>query len=376
MSEPVVSVVMASYNHERFVGEAVESVLAQTLQDFEFIVTDDGSADRTADIVASYDDKRIHLKRFERNRGACIALNEGVRTARGRYIAVINSDDAFVAEKLDIQARYLDAHPEVAAVFSWVQVIDDDGAPFADPTHQYYSVFEQANRTRYEWLCRFFTQGNCLCHPTLMIRRQAYGQVGCYDERLQQLPDLDMWVRLCLRHEIQVLSDRLIRFRVRADQGNASGSTPDAAARALWEYRRILDHYLRLSAQEVTRVFPQCDTGDGIEDRDVPYLLARIALDTRTGVRELFGLETLYGLLGTADAARLEQRFGFTATDLLRLARGADPFNAARLKQLAARVAELQPEIGRRGQGRHEVATPRSRSLLRKVLADAFRFRH
>ena len=376
MSEPTVSVVMASYNHERFVREAVESVLGQTFQDFEFVVTDDGSADGTADIIASFRDERIRLTRFERNRGACVAANNSLRQCRGRYVALINSDDAFMPQKLDTQVRYLDAHPEVGAVFSRVQVIDDGGAPFTNTSHQYHSLFDQPNRARHEWLHMFFMQGNCLCHPTLMMRHEIYRELGHYDERFQQLPDLDMWVRLCLHREIHIVPERLTRFRVRADEGNASSSTSDAAARALWEYRRILDHYLTLTAADLLRVFPKACAGIEVEDPDVAYLLARIALDTRTGVRELFGLETLYRVLGSADARRLEQRFGFTATDLLRLARAADPFNVKRLNRLAARVAELQANMDGLTQGAQPAAAAPPRSLLMKLLANAFRFRH
>ncbi len=375
MSEPTVSVVMASYNHERFVHEAVTSVLTQTFQDFEFLVTDDGSADATADIVASFGDKRIRLMRFERNRGACVAANHALRLCRGRYIAIINSDDAFAPQKLEIQACYLDAHSEAAAVFTWTQVVDELGAPVTDASHPYYSTFDQSNRSRHAWLHTFFMQGNCLCHPSLMIRAEIYRTLGYYDERLQQLPDLDMWVRVCMRHEIHVLPERLTRFRLLSDHGNVSSPTPEVMARSIWEYRRILEHYLGLAAQDLVRVFPDGCVGLEVEDTDVPYLLARIALDTRNSVRELFGLETLHALLGGPVAARLERRFGFTTTDLLRLARDADPFNVSRVSRLGARVSELQAEIERFAQAASAAARAQPRSLLMNVLTSALRFR-
>lgn len=375
MSDPTVSVVMASYNHERFVHETVASVMAQTFQDFEFVVTDDGSADATADIIASFGDQRIHLTRFERNRGAGVAANHGLLNCRGRYIAIINSDDAFVPHKLETQSRYLDAHPEVVAVFTWAQMVDEFGVAFSDTTHPHFSLFDQPNRSRHAWLNTFFMQGNCLCHPTLMIRADVYRALGYYDERLQQLPDLDMWVRVCMRYDIHVLPARLTRFRLRSDHGNVSSATPDVVARSMWEYRRIFEHYFGFSAQDLIRVFPGACVGFEVEDADVPYVLARIALDTRSGVRELFGLETLHALLGSPAAARLEQRFGFTATDLLRLARDADPFSLSRVARLGARVAELQAEIDRFAQAARVSAPARPRSMLMNVLASAFRFR-
>ena len=375
MSDPTVSVAMPSYNHEHFVHEAVSSVLAQTFQDFELVVTDDGSSDATADIVASFGDKRIRLTRFERNRGAGVAGVHGLRRCRGRYIAILSSDDAFVPQKLDIQVRYLDAHPEVAAVFTWAQIVDELGAPFTDASHPHYSIFDQPNRSRHAWLHTFFMQGNCLCHPTLMIRADAYRTLGYYDERFQQLPDLDMWVRLCMRHEIHVLPERLTCFRVLSDHSNVSSATPEVVARSMWEYRRILDHYLGLASQDLVRVFPDACAGFEVEDADVPYLLARIALDTGAGVRELFGLETLHALLGSPVATLLERRFGFTTTEFLRLARDADPFKVSRVMRLDARVAELEAEIERLTRAARRPVRARSRSLLMNVLASAFRFR-
>lgn len=375
MSDPTVSVVMASYNHERFVHEAVTSVLAQTFQDFELVVTDDGSADATADIVASFGDKRIRLTRFERNRGAGVACNHGLRLCRGRYIAIIGSDDAFAPQKLEAQARYLDAHPEIAAVFTWAQLVDELGALFTDASHPHYSTFDQPNRSRHAWLHTFFMQGNCLCTPSVMIRADAHRTLGYYDERLQQLPDLDLWVRLCMRHDIHVLPERLTRFRLLSDHSSVSSATHDVVARSMWEYRRIFEHYLGLPPQDLVRVFPDVCVGFEVEDADVPYVLARIALDTRSGVRELFGLETLHALLGSSVAARLERRFGFTTTDLLRLARNADPFNLSRAARLGARVAKLQGEFDGFAQAARASAGARPRSLLMNVLASAFRFR-
>jgi glycosyltransferase involved in cell wall biosynthesis len=376
MTQPLVSVVMASYNHEPFVDETIASVLGQTLQDFEFIVTDDGSTDGTADRAAAHRDPRIHLHRFAGNRGACVAMNNSVRHAAGRYIAMINSDDSFVAQKLETQSRFLEEHPDVTAVFSRVQAIDEHGIELDDDEHVYARIFDQQNRARHEWLRTFFLSGNCLCHPSLMIRADAYNRIGPYDERLQQLPDFDMWVRVCLREEIYVLPERLTRFRVFTSERNASAPRPETFARHLWEHRRIFDHFLKLSAQDVARMLPEVCSGIEVEDADVPFLLARCALDGRGGnAHNLFGLETLYAVLGSADAARIERKFGFTTTDLLRIARGCDPFNILPLFDLKNRAAALEAKLGALAGAGPSPAPARPRSLLRSVLASAFRSR-
>lgn len=374
MSQPLISVVMASYNHAPFVDETVTSVLGQTLQDFEFIITDDGSTDGTADRIAAHADPRIQLHRFVANRGACTAINNSIRQARAPYIALINSDDSFLPHKLETQLRFMGEHPRVTAIFTRVIAVDHHGTELGEGQHVYPQIFDQPNRTRHEWLRTFFLSGNCLCHPSLMIRSDAYRRAGLYDERLQQLPDFDMWVRLCRRDEIHVLPERLTRFRVHAS--NESSLEAATFARHMWEHRRIMEHFLKLGAEDMRRMLPEACTGVNVEDADVPYLMARAALETRNGgPYDLFGLETLYAVLGSSDAARIERKFGFTPTDLLRIARGRDPFNILRLLELKSRVAELEVRLGALASSGQPSAPVRTRSLLRSVLASAFRSR-
>lgn len=287
---PRVSVVIASYEHEAYVAECIGSVLAQTFQDFEIVVTDDGSTDATAQRVREIDDPRIKLEAFERNRGACIAFNRGVARAQGEYVAILNSDDLFEPDKLALQVAFLDEHPRVGAVFAWASVVDERGATLTDQRHKDFSVFRVGNRPRQAWLRQFFDHGNCLCHPTLMIRRRCYDAVGGYDARLAQVPDLDMWIRLATRFELHVMPRELIRFRIRDRQRNASAARPEVVRRDAWERQRVLEHYLRMPADTLREAFP--------EHRDDPrppaLWLAERALAIGLPFHVAFGLETLF----------------------------------------------------------------------------------
>src|SRR4051812_30349914 len=102
---PKVSVIMASYNHAKFVQTAVQSVLLQTFEDWELCITDDASQDGTPDIVEAIDDKRIRLHRLPENRGVSAALNDAIRRSSGDYIAVLNSDDVFLSDKIRAQVE-------------------------------------------------------------------------------------------------------------------------------------------------------------------------------------------------------------------------------------------------------------------------------
>src|SRR5215470_10311500 len=113
VSDPKVSVVVKSYNHDAYVGETIQSVLDQSFQDFEIVVTDDGSSDGTPDVVRAFSDPRIHLEVFPHNRGISHAINATIARARGTYIAILNSDDFALPGRLERQAAFLDAHPDI-----------------------------------------------------------------------------------------------------------------------------------------------------------------------------------------------------------------------------------------------------------------------
>lgn len=287
---PQVSVVIASYCHAAYVREALESVLAQSFEDFEIVITDDGSPDTTVDAIRSVHDARIHLEALPVNRGACVAMNHSLSRARGSYIAILNSDDIFLPGRLQAQVEFLDTHPHVGAVFGYPEIIDERGAHFADVNHKDYSVFRVGNRDRYAWLRYFFDHGNCLCHPTLMIRRDCYDLVGTYDARLAQVPDLDLWIRLAARFEIHVMPESMVRFRIRDSQMNASAARPEVIRRDAWERSRVLEHYCRMPLGTLHRAFPEMvDSG-----MSAAGWLATHALALGTPFHTAFALDAMF----------------------------------------------------------------------------------
>ena len=204
---PNVSVVIASYNHARYVADTLQSVLDQTYQDFEIVITDDGSSDETVAEIKKFTDPRIRFFSFPANRGACTAMRNCLENADGRYVAVLNSDDVFLPGKLAKQVQFLDTHPDIGAVFGYARMIDAEGDELAGRTKRtYLKIFEQANRSRFEWLNYFFFNGNCLCHPSVLIRKECYDTVGFLNENFAQLPDMDFWVRLCITRLVNGLT--------------------------------------------------------------------------------------------------------------------------------------------------------------------------
>ncbi len=245
MSAPVVSVVMATYNHAAYVAEAIYSVLQQQGVEFEFLIADDASRDATAQVVAGIRDPRIRFMAHTHNRGACAVTNELIEQASGEFVAIINSDDRWLGtDKLASQLEIMRADPSLGACFGRARFIDAQGAPIDRQRLAFAEVFDQPNRSQGEWLRYFFERGNCLCHPSVLIRRRCYEQLGGYNNNLRQLPDFDMWVRLLKHYPIHVMARELLDFRV-LPHGNASSHTANNSIRIMNEHFLIAEGFFQ-----------------------------------------------------------------------------------------------------------------------------------
>lgn len=316
----LVSVILPSYNHELFIDECINSVLQQTFQDFEIIITDDASTDGTVAKIEKYKDPRIKLFRHSANQGASVASNNCLIHSQGRYIAMMSSDDVWMPEKLEVQVEYLSSHCDTAAVFGKVIWIDEKSEPITDPNFPFYNVFEVNNRSRFEWLNFFFYYGNCLCHPSSLIRRECYEEVGWLNQAMANLPDFDLWVRLCMKYDIYVLDQKLIKFRRLQMEANASGETTANRIRTRYEYLHILDHYLKIQdLDDFYNVFPETDRSNDATIQDIPFLLARRALSADLEIKKLWGQDLIfYQLQDKRRATRIAEHFQYSYIDFIR----------------------------------------------------------
>lgn len=215
-----ISVVIPSYNHEKYIKKAIDSVLEQTYKDFELIIIDDCSSDKSKKIIEKYQDKKIKKLYNDKNLGAVETLNSLIEMAKGEYIALLNSDDYWEKNKLEKQVDILDSNNSIAACFTWADFIDSNNKLIIQDQP---NIFQKRNRKQEEWLRYFFDYGNCLCHPSVMIRKKVYEQIGKYNKIFRQLPDYDFWVRLIKKYNIHIIEENLTHFRIlENEQKNAS----------------------------------------------------------------------------------------------------------------------------------------------------------
>lgn len=320
---PKVSIIIPSYDHEKYISYALESVLNQTFQDFEIVITDDHSVDETVKKIRKFKDSRIRLFSSIRNRGVCAAINNCLLNTKGKYIAQLNSDDAFFPDKLEKQVKYLDGHPEVGAVFSQAQMIDEEGTDVQDYSHFHGLMNTLDNRNRFQWLNYFFYNCRWLWHPSMMIRKKVYDDIGNHNPCLAQIQDFDIGIKLSLKYEQHIIQEKLTKFRIRAGEMNASAATPRAAIRSMFEFSHVLKHFLKIKGvEEFIKIFPQAHAKykDIVDDDLIPFYVARQALEVEHVFHQKFALDVLFNLLHDKKIIKkLEKKCNFDYSNFIKL---------------------------------------------------------
>lgn len=223
MNKNKISVLIPSYNHAKYLKKAIDSVLNQTFQDFELIIMDDCSTDNSKKIINSYKDVRIKKYFSDSNQGAVENLNKLIDLASCEYIAILNSDDYWELDKLQKQFDYMEKNTDIAACFTWADFVDEFENTIFDKNEQPMDLFTKTNKSREKWFKSFFDNGNCLCHPSVLIRSSVYQEIGKYKNIYRQLPDFEMWIRLIKKYNIYILEENLTHFRI-VTSGNKNSS--------------------------------------------------------------------------------------------------------------------------------------------------------
>lgn len=203
---PEVSFVLCIYNGEKYLKQAIDSVLGQSFNNFELILVDDGSTDSTLEIIRNYEKKDSRCRVFAGpNRGVIPARNFGINQANGDFIALMDADDICMPNRLTMQIQYLHDHPECVAVGSRVMLIDPDGNNLT--TLQFAETHEEIDNAN---LAR---QGCSIVNPSAVIRKASILEVGLYREEYNFAEDIDLFLRLAEVGKLANLAAPLVHYR-------------------------------------------------------------------------------------------------------------------------------------------------------------------
>jgi len=346
---PRISVVMAVFNGERFLRESIDSILAQSFADFEFLIVDDGSTDGTREIITSYEDARIRLVVNEQNLGLTPSLNRGLQLAGGDFIARQDADDISEPERFEKQIAFLDANPDVALLGAQYRYMDETGASWdTEPL--------PCSHHELSWALLF---GTPFIHSAVMLRRQqALDSVGKYDESTSHAQDYEYWNRIAATHRVANLERCLVRYRCHT--GSMTAASHDSTVRPLDILRAALIG--RMLGWDSDAIHANAAHGDAMASlvlgwadavaidqteraaADVLQLLDVISRERRLQPEELESLTmTVRGQLSTRLAL-------IAASHVIRR-----PWEAWRLWRLAASIdvhSTLKPRVVRKCLGR------------------------
>lgn len=304
---PKVSIILTSYNHEKYIAAAIESALNQTFSDFELLIFDDGSTDNSHEIIKSFKDSRIKLFLNTENIGAVPMFQGAIKISTGEYIALHHSDDIWELDKLEKQVQFLENNPEYEACFTQAKFIDEDGENYNLPNdHHYKNVFKQKNRSREEWLNYFFWKSNCLCHPSILARNHP--EYFIHNSSLFHLPDFFTWINLLLKKNIYVLEDELIQFRLRRKSSNSvsSFSLEKIVRVNNEEYFAIKEFLPILNDKEFfLKVFPEAKKFLVDGEINTKFAFAKMCLEKISPSYQKLAIELLYDSIHN-DSTRIQ----------------------------------------------------------------------
>ncbi len=209
MASPKVTVLMPVCNGERYLGKAVDSILSQTFKDFEFLIVNDGSTDRTMEILKGYEDPRIKVISNGKNIGLTKSLNKALRKAKGEYIARMDADDISESNRLERQAEFLEEQPLVGVlgINSWI--IGEKGESLGK------TQYATANRGI---MARMLGE-NQMVHSSLMARKELLERLGGYEEKLALAQDYELILRLSNAAKLANLPEPLHQWRINSPGG-------------------------------------------------------------------------------------------------------------------------------------------------------------
>jgi len=202
--QPIISVVMPVYNAELFLKDAIDSILNQTYANFEFIIIDDFSTDNSWDIIKSYSDVRIVTIRNDVNLGNYPSRNIGIKIAKGKYIAVMDSDDIAFPNRLEIQYQFMEEHSDVLACGGAYQIMNSSRV-----------IINPLDTIKIKYLLLYFL---CVMHPTILFRTEIIRKLGLYDEKYRYSSDYDLVCKLAVMGRIINVRDVLLLRRIHKEQ--------------------------------------------------------------------------------------------------------------------------------------------------------------
>jgi glycosyltransferase involved in cell wall biosynthesis len=229
---PLVSICMPAYNSSKWIGEAIESVLAQTWDNFELVIADDASSDSTVAIARSYSDPRIRVETAGRNMGNPRSSNAAVRLSTGTYVKFLHADDTLAPDCVEEMVGLAEEDERIGLVFAQREILVEDEDDLAwsqrySKPHERFTHLQRSNdgQALFKQLLDAGVEENWIGEPSaVMVSRRCLEESGLFNPRLHQIPDLELWMRIMLRHRVGFVDRPLCVYRRHRQSYTAANS--------------------------------------------------------------------------------------------------------------------------------------------------------
>lgn len=201
--QPLVSVLMTVFNSEQFIREAIDSLLQQTYENIEIIIVNDGSTDTTCEIIESYKDNRIVYKDNGKNIGIVKSRNLAIETAKGKYLATLDSDDISMPDRIREQVEFMEAHADFGMCGTYYHIIDGEGKTLTDVRFPDNDIDVKTH----------FIAGNCFCHSSVMVR-SGITDAMFFSEAFPMAEDFELWYRISKKTKVRNIPSFLTKYRM------------------------------------------------------------------------------------------------------------------------------------------------------------------
>ena len=318
MCSPKISILTPSYNHDKYIGFFIESVLSQTFNDFELIIVDDCSTDRNIEEIEKFQDSRIKLIQHKFNKGINAALNTAFEQSSGEYLVFLAGDDMLKPNALEVLYNAHQKNPQAICIYPLLTRID------AQNNETKAIAVQISNRSREEMLHQIFMTHNCLTSPGMSIRREEFDKILYpLDNAMCLHQDTQMHTKILIAGDILIIQEAVIWYRFDENASNISIPNSITRTREQLEISALLDTFLKIVDLELLKkIFAKEIQESSIEPKEglIPFFLGRMALYSQDWNRQSWGYRQIMHSYNTPQKAQqLHDTYGFAFRDYLKL---------------------------------------------------------
>ncbi|MFH2013666.1 MAG: glycosyltransferase family 2 protein [Patescibacteria group bacterium] len=238
---PKISVIMSAYNAEKDIRKSIDSILNQTFKDFELIIINDGSTDSTKNIVENYTDSRIKIINHDINQGIYSARSDGLRVAQGEFIAILDSDDISIKNRLEEQLNFMIKHLDIAVVGSWIETMDVKSGKI--------DILKcDCDPTMIKWMQILKNQ---IFNSSSFFRKKIIDKIGHYRKEYEYAEDYDLWSRISKKYKMENIPKTLIQYKIRSKSVSRALKTSKLQKRHILEIIfNNINYYIKLERRD------------------------------------------------------------------------------------------------------------------------------